>query len=865
MGFRKSMLSTLALLTAVSLVGTIAWGEGLTRVVTVDRSDLFMGRRAGYDVVELAGYRYATDIGKPMLPLTIETVELPGLVAISGVAVVSLETEGVEGDYTVLPAQEPLPVMRAAHPAIEFVPPDPQVYGSSQPYPESVVELVNVADREGRTIAHIRVSPVQYVPGEGRLLLNRRIEYTVYYQVVGEAEPRPVSIPPGDYDYAIVTRSTLVSAFQPLADWKTKKGVKAIIVTTDDVQDWYGGTGTSEFRSFVRDAHQEWGAAWILLGGDVDIVPEAWKSFSGPGSTYGDTYYGDYDDDWVCEVAVGRAPVNTATEVQTFVDKVLLYEKDPPLTNYPLDVTLIMMDADASTHCEDASEDYIVPNIPGRFDITKVYDSDSGNHETKAKDAFNDGQNISIHADHAWTDGIGVGSVNHGWYLESYELADFTNYDRTTIMYTLGCHPGDFEASDCFGECWVVKHAHTVGVAFIGNAGYGYYDYGCCECLSGAYMVAFSHSLFAEELHHLGDAFNDHKNDTPPGSDEYMKYCFYTLSLLGDPEMPVWTDVPKSLSVTHPDSAIVGGAPFTVYVELAGSPLEGGLVCLVKDDDVYETGYTGGDGRVTLYPEPQSTGTMDVTVTARNGLPYGSSVPVIPAEGPYIAYTNHVVDDDREGTSWGNCNGQVNPGERIELPVVVRNFGKEDAYGVQATLAVSGDPYVTVTDQLEWFGDIASGDTALSGDDFDFEVSSDCPDGHEINFVMNIQDEAENAWVSYFSVPVVIPPILLDPDDTIVPRGGTLGFTITVMNKSGESVGLVVWTEVTLPSGEPFAGNPVAGPKYIYLTVDEVVSVHLSHPVPRYSPLGTYTYTAKMGTYPDPVEASGSFTFTVVD
>jgi hypothetical protein len=856
---RRTFLA-LALVTAVSLAGTVAGGGELRQVVTVDQSDLFLGRKAEYDVVALEGYRFPTDLGKPSLPVSVVTVTIPGLVEISGLEVVSTDVEVVEGTYHVMPSQKPRPTsMRGRQSDITFTPPDPQVYGSSQPYPERVVEVVNRADLGGNTLAHVRISPVQYVPREGKLVLNRRIEYVIHYhEVMKEEELKTLDIPPGDYDYVIVTQSTLVNAFQPLADWKTKKGVKAIIVTTADVNDWYGGTGTSEYRSFVRDAHQEWGADWILLGGDVEIIPEAWKSFSGPGSTYGDTYYADYDDDWVCEVAVGRAPVNTSTEVQNLVDKVLLYERNPALTNYPLDVTLVMMDLDSITYCEESCEDYIVPNIPGRFVLTKVYDSDSGNHETKAVTAYNDGQNISIHMDHSGSDGIGMGWVNHGGFLENSELSGFTNYDKTVFMYTGGCHPGDFEVSDCFGEYWVVKHAGRVGTAFIGNAGYGWYQYECCHCLSGEYMVAFSHSLFAEGRHNVGDALNDHKYDTPPGSDDYMQYVFYTLNLLGDPEMPLWLDTPGDMTVTHAGQIPIGTQNFSVTVRDGGSGIQGARVCLMKADEVYAVGFTDASGQVTLSIEPTSVGTMYVTVTAYDYLPYEGTVEVVMVGSPYLVYYDHIIDDDNVGGSSGNGDGTVDAGETIELPVILKNVGMEDATGVTATLSAPGDPYVTITDNYEQYGDIGSDQTGQSYEDYDFQVAVDCPDGHSIDFDISIA-ASEGNWEDGFAILVQAPVIQYEDyliDDSaggngngVAEPGETVDIEVTLKNTgSGEAVGVTAALSTADPYIDvlqanagygdiPSGGTGVSSPRY-------QVTVHEDCPGPHFPELELAIETA---------------------
>jgi hypothetical protein len=623
----KQTVLSLAILTAVSLFAGIAWGDELRQVVTVDPGDLFFGRIAGYDIIELEGYRYPTEAGIPMLPVTIVTVAIPEMAEITGLEVVSTDAKVLKGSYCIMPSQKPQAHVRQETPGSRAITaPDPGIYGSSQPYPERVAELVNTADLDGHSLAHVRISPLQYVPRERRLVLNRRIEFVIHYQdPITEEKPHLGGIPPGDYDYAIITSSALVSAFQPLADWKTKKGVKAIIVTTGDVQNWYGGTGTSEFRSFVRDAHVEWGTAWFLIGGDVDIVPVEWKNFSGPGATYGDTYYADYNSDWVCEVAVGRASVNTTAEVQTFVDKVLIYEKDPPLTDYPLDITLIAMDLDSGTHCEETMEGFVVPVIPERFDITKVYDSDPGSHKEEVVEALNDGQNVVIHAAHATGVALWVGDD----WLEGSDLADLTNYDKTTILYSMGGSAGDFEASDCFGEGWVVQYPGKVGIGFIGNAGYFWYQYGCCHCLSGQYMIAFAHSLFGEERRHLGDALSDHKNDTPPGSDEYMQYIFYELNLLGDPEMPVWLDTPGDMIVSHHTQIPVGEQDFTVTVSDGSSGIQGARVCLMKGSEVYDVAITDPSGEATLTINPATEGTLDVTVTAYDFLPYEGACEVM--------------------------------------------------------------------------------------------------------------------------------------------------------------------------------------------------------------------------------------------
>jgi len=118
--------------------------------------------------------------------------------------------------------------------------------------------------------------------------------------------------------------------------------------------------------------------------------------------------------------------------------------------------------------------------------------------------------------------------------------------------------------------------------------------------------------------------------------------------------------------------------------------------------------------------------------------------------------------------------------------------------------------------------------------------------------------EGVRVWLQQVDV-----SITLTPDQTTVRRGGTLGITITVTNNTGETQTFEAWTEVTLPNGHPWPGNPVIGPRTVTLTPYQTRSRHISHRVPNNAPLGTYKYCGKVGTYPTPVMNEDCFNFTV--
>jgi len=90
----------------------------------------------------------------------------------------------------------------------------------------------------------------------------------------------------------------------------------------------------------------------------------------------------------------------------------------------------------------------------------------------------------------------------------------------------------------------------------------------------------------------------------------------------------------------------------------------------------------------------------------------------------------------------------------------------------------------------------------------------------------------------------------LVPDAVVIPPMGTLGYTATAVNNTGEPQAVVYWTNVTLPDGTIY---PPTGAFYGVIVMLEPFSGytrHLTHAVPNRSPVGNYTYNAYVGANP---------------
>jgi hypothetical protein len=657
-------LALLAVLTTLLVIPSTLLAEvSSVQTMPFSSGSLSFTKVKGYDVVRLKDCYSLTEAGMPNLPSKEVKVALPAGMAAKSVRVVNTTSVIVDGKYNVFPTQPPQKVGSSQKEA-DFVGPDQAVYASAEAYPANLVEFVGQTDLAGQGIAIVRVNPVQYVPAEGKLTLYTSISFIIegvggyecgdylpasisdlgrgsYEQtlrdmvinpeevqlVVAEA-PFSTGVEPGDYDYVIITDASWVDDFQPLADWKTQKGMAANIVTTYWIynQGGYGGSNVDKIRAFVIDAHSTWGATFFLLGGDTGYIPYHTRNIGD--NIPNDTYYSDYDDDWTCEVHVGRASVTSTSQIDTFIDKVFTYEQDPPLTNYAEKAGLFGFDLNRSGSGEgEGLMENIDAIIPYTWSVTKVYDSHSGNHYTNVMSAMNGGQNLLAHMDHSSEDFMGTGYINHGWGLGNGDMDGLYNGDRQSILYTGGCDAGDYTVSACIIEHFV-RNTNGGGVASIGNSRYGWYTPYDPDTYSLLYERLFFRSLFEQGHYRLGDCSSDHKNDGPKTDNTY-RYIYTELTLLGDPELPIWTEDPGSFNVSHPSTLPTGPSSFTVHVEAAGGGnVDQAYVCLWKGEEVYLTGNTNSSGDVTFTPSPSTEGTMYVTASKHNYIPYQGSAEV---------------------------------------------------------------------------------------------------------------------------------------------------------------------------------------------------------------------------------------------
>jgi hypothetical protein len=675
--------------------------------------ELQFGTRGGFDTVRLPDCDVLTEPGQPGQPgLPAKTIRLalPAGIKATGAHVAGHERVELSGRYRIAPAPLPRPI----------APPDGlpkaidanQSRGAPARAPLEPVVLRGQSDLAGQSMAVLNVRPVQYDAATGRLELMTSMEIVV--EGVGghecgdylpanasvhvrrscqrmlrgmvinpdDAAPMARSAPAGEdgrgvedgaYEYVIITDQDWVDEFQPLADWRTRLGRPAKIVTTDWIynEGGYGGSNLEKIRAFIQDAHDTWGAVYFLYGADSDRIPYHTRTIEVP--DYGvfdianDTYCADYDDDWVCEVHLARASVHSPAQIATFIDKVFTYEKNPP-ADYVETAAFFGFDI---TTCGDqdgeiAKENIRAQHLPPAWMINTEYDDEPGTHRLDVIGYLNDGHHLVNHHDHCNRDCMGTGWICHGELIYNSDVQNLHNGDRLSIVFAVGCYPALFPFYACIGETFLLHDAGGA-VAFLGNTSIGWgggpEDPDWYTVRQDRFLYR---NLFDDGFERLGASFSDLKNDEFSFEDPYNlhQFCFTQLHLLSEPELAMWSQEPGTLTVMHDETLPAGEATsFAVEVLDEGVPLDGATVCLWKGEEIYEVGETV-NGVATFEVEPPSTGTMLVTASEHDYLPYEGQAEVVGNDCPEDLNGDGVVNTADLLTllaNWGtNGAGDIN-------------------------------------------------------------------------------------------------------------------------------------------------------------------------------------------------------------
>ncbi|MDO9577278.1 MAG: C25 family cysteine peptidase [Candidatus Cloacimonadales bacterium] len=530
-------------------------------------------------------------------------------------------------------------------------------------------------------------------------------------------------------------------AIAPWIQWKREKGYTVYIeeVATNTI--------VTSLVQTTYDNHND--ILYVQLVGD-------WADIKGPTSggaatdpNLGCVVGGDAYPDLI----VGRFSANSAADVTVQVDKSITYEQTPQTgeTWYSAAIGI----ASNQGPGDDGELDYVhIQNIydnkldPFTYDAySPIYDPSA--NQTMVANAVNAGASIINYCGHGSMTSWGSSGFSNS------NVNALTNGDKLPFILSVACVNGAFDDGECFAEAWL-KKAGGGAVGFYGATinqswdppmrGEDYID----DLLIGGY----DYSLYPGQ--------NGITTDVQKTT--YGAMCFNgsilmtvedygggqpmleTWHVFGDASLQVRTDTPAALTLSN--QTVLMGIDFSTIVTANGNPVEGAMVSFFQDDEVF-CGLTDASGSVTI-PHTMIAGDAQMTVTAFNTETIYEVVSVISPNNPYVVFESCEIDD----STIGNGNGELNNSESVYLNICMENIGSVQANNVVVSITTD-DPYITIVDGTENYGNIAANSTATVAGGFTISAAADIPDDHQVYF--ELEAVAGDTWISNFSIVAYAP------------------------------------------------------------------------------------------------------------
>ncbi len=646
----------------------------------------------------------------------------------------------------------------------------------------------------------------------------------------------------------IITADNYYNNMIPFYQWKLQKGFPTKLVKYSEV-----GNGSTAIKDYITNEYNNPGVTFVILVGDAEDIPPATGTVGSASGQPADPVYACVEGtDHYPDLFISRFSANTTEDVDNQVNRSIYYEMTPDLgadwyhwgtgiasTEYSGTIN----PAYDTTRCNWLRHSLLAYSYSL---IDQIYDP--GANSSMVKSALEEGRGVVNY--------IGHGSLS-GWGTSGFSISDVNNLQNPwelPFIISVACYVGYFPGVTCFCEAWLRAGTPSQPRGAITHWGSSISQTWEPPCFGQEGAVNL---LTHDKMNTVGGVFFNgacHMMDVYYGGD-YGVEMSQTWHIFGDASLQLRTDTPDSMTVYH-DAQIYSGLT-TFDVTVFG--VEDALCAFFRNDTLYGSAYTNASGFaiITIDPPLPSSGEITLTVTAYNKIPYIVSIPVQAPSGPYISFLKGIIDD-----TGGNGNGRINPGETIDLTAWAKNIGVETGYGIYGILSDT-DPYVSISNDSTWFGNIAAGDSSSGAPSYVFSITNNCPDGHTILFDFAAYDVNDSIWISHFFTTVYAPFLTLtnfvvDPTgNQRLDPGETVDLIVTPENEGSEDAPSV--------TGYLFENSP-------YITVQDPNSSfgdiqsggtasNASNPfivhAPNSTPIGhtfTFKFEIKTGSFVDTLE-----------
>ncbi|UCD04242.1 MAG: hypothetical protein JSW73_01220 [Candidatus Woesearchaeota archaeon] len=589
-------------------------------------------------VVELTNCISVGEVGEPSLPVCPVHILISQSKVISNVDVDYFDETRIDYDLSnkpIVPAQKEIPISCEDVPDFAL---NQEIYNSDQPVPELIYENKGTGLMVGFNILTINLNPVRYIPKNGELYYYPKMEISVTladgFGAVSEQENKflrlkesdvdrvsslienpstissysvPVEFgtldaplngsctcdPTKTYEYVIITDESLLNSSGYNYSWydlinhrRNYSGLNGTIVTVQQIEncsDYQNNTypfndSAHSIREFIKDAYQNWGTEYVVLGGKWrDDTPAEkmvqYRLFTDiyETGTYDtmpcDLYYSNLDGDWwysnysvwgggknspvndkFSEIYVGRITAYDTEHVSNAVRKIIWYD----INNHSEEWLVTVTFAGANLGWAVTSKQYMEELRIGNGS----YSENIGFEEWNSKHSyypFYTLENRYYHADDTWSDFLEsiendtssiVNHIGHSSWNTPFSLTNwqFRNNTLPFFGYSQGCLAGRFSSGFSGCEQTMCRHPEKHAFAVVLNTGYGYGSFSSTHGASQQLHKIFWAYFFNEAENNLSEwelgraqSYSKDEFSAYIDSNHAKCYVWYSSHLFGDP------------------------------------------------------------------------------------------------------------------------------------------------------------------------------------------------------------------------------------------------------------------------------------------------------------------------------------------
>lgn len=582
-----------------------------------------------------------------------------------------------------------------------------------------------------------------------------------------------------DGDMLILAPDNFCEAMQPYADWKRRNGYATEIVSLSTV-----GNSATAVKNYILNYYNSHNLAYVVLVGDNQQFPTITA-----GGNISDNYYGELvGNDKYPDVIIGKISAESIDQVAVQVEKFLQYERGPQEgAHFPIFLGISSDQGPGDNNEYDYDHIRNIDNILTQHTYTSGYEMLEGSQGGLDES----GNPTAAMVTQALNSGVGIiNYCGHGaetsWVTSNFKVSNInalTNYNKLPFIISVACVNGAYSGRTCFAEAWLraSKNGQPTGAvgALMSTINQPWNSPMCAQ--DRMIELLTGHNNVQKRSTYGGIVFNG----IIKMLDTYNDYeVARTWILFGDPALLVRTDVPQTLQVNHSDKVRLG---FTT-VEFS-SPVDA-RVTLCRAGEILATGnITGGTLSLQLPADINVSDTLEVLATAPNYIPYMGVMEVIPNEGPFLICQEMMVNDE------GNHNGDADYGETVNLSVVMKNVGSQDASNAQVKISTT-DPYLTVLNGEINVSSIARSASQTFDNAFRVKVAPNAPAFYNALITMRVIIGDDTTRLSY-SLMLHAPLFKLDDivvDDATTGNGngkldlGEIAFITVKVTNAGNGV-----------------------------------------------------------------------------